>query len=403
MALFETQRHEPLADVPWDEDQARRAIERIVADAHGAFTEDGLWPIHPIDLSPERANPQKPIYYGAAGVIWGLRTLHEAGVADLGRDYGPFVSGLLERHREDSLRLTNRPILGYPTGDAGILLLHWKLAPSEALARELHAVIDANVDHPSIGFCWGAPGSMLAALFMFERTGDARWKALYLRIFEAIWQTWTVDEEVGCHLLMQDLYGVREPRVGGLHGLAGNLACMLRGRDLLPPERRSELVRRAQVALRATAVREGPYANWPLSAVKTAPPVAEVLRVQHCIGAPGMVNCLASLPREPATDALLLAAGELTWLAGPPAKLPSLCHGAPGSGYAFLKLHARSGDELWLVRARRFAMHAIAQAERGVLEHGQRKFSLWTGDLGLAAFLCDCIRANDRFPTLDVF
>jgi DUF1680 family protein len=116
-----------------------------------------------------------------------------------------------------------------------------------------------------------------------------------------------------------------------------------------------------------------------------------------------MVNCLAPLPRDPHVDALLMAAGELTWRAGPTTKLPSLCHGASGSGYAFLKLHARTGDERWLERARRFAMHGIEQAERGVRQHGQRKFSLWTGDLGLAAFLCDCIRVVDRFPTLDTF
>jgi hypothetical protein len=116
-----------------------------------------------------------------------------------------------------------------------------------------------------------------------------------------------------------------------------------------------------------------------------------------------MVNCLASLPRDPEVDALLVAAGELIWLAGPQLKLPSLCHGVSGSGYAFLKLFARTGDDSWLVRARRFAMHGIGQAERGLKEHGQRKFSLWTGDLGLATFLCDCVRGNHQFPTMDVF
>jgi hypothetical protein len=147
-------------------------------------------------------------------------------------------------------------------------------------------------------------------------------------------------------------------------------------------------------------VREGAHANWPLAAEKTGP---SILWLQHCVGAPGIVNCLASLPRDPELDALLGAAGELIWQAGPPVKLPSLCHGASGSGYAFLKLFARSGDDTWLERARRFAMHGMAQAERGVKEHGQRKFSLWTGDLGLATFLCDCIRGSNRFPTLDVF
>ena len=125
--------------------------------------------------------------------------------------------------------------------------------------------------------------------------------------------------------------------------------------------------------------------------------------MQHCTGTPGIVNTLSILPADPEIDALLVAAGELTWAAGPVAKLPSLCHGAPGSGYAFLKLHARTGDTRWLERARRFAMHAIEQAERAKQQHNQRKYSLWTGDLGLACYLWDCTRVRAEFPTLDFF
>ena len=67
--------------------------------------------------------------------------------------------------------------------------------------------------------------------------------------------------------------------------------------------------------------------------------------------------------------------------AGPLAKGPGLCHGTAGNGYAFLKLHRRTGAAL-APRARAFAMHAIAQSERD----GPRA-SLWTGDLGVALYL----------------
>ena len=403
MALFDESRHEALTETPWRESAARAAIERIAADAHAAFSEEGLWPIHPIDRSPERADTLKPIYYGAAGVVWTLLQLQRAEMADIGRDYVPAVASLLERHRADSQRLTGAPILAYPTGDAGIALLHWTMAPSRAIADELYRVIEANAAHPSLGFGWGGPGSMLAALFMFERTREQRFQTLYLQIFEALWQCWEYDAAFGCHLWTQDLYGIREKRIGGLHGMAGTVSCMLRGRELLSADRRDELERRAIAALSGTCVRdeESALVNWPLAADAANRP--GILWLQHCSGAPGIVNCLASLPRDPQTDALLTAGGELIWLAGPTTKLPSLCHGVSGSGYAFLKLHARTGDERWLARARRFAMHGIEQAERGVRQHGQRKFSLWTGDLGLAMFLCDCIRVDHRFPTLDVF
>jgi hypothetical protein len=310
---------------------------------------------------------------------------------------------LLERHRADSASLYGSPVLAYPVGDAGILLLEWQLMPSDAIARELRAVIEGNANHPSLGFVWGGAGSMLAALFMFEQTHDEEWKALYLRMFDGIWSRWSYDAALGCHLWTQDLYGAREQRIGGLHGFAGMASCLLRGASLLPSERREALIARTRRTLMATALRDGREANWPMSVGATSGPGNDVLRVQHCVGAPGMVNCLDALPMDPDTDALLLAAGELTWRAGPVAKLPSLCHGTPGSGYAFLKLFLRTGDEMWLMRARRFAMHAIEQAERGVAEHRQRKFSLWTGDLGLAIYLWDCVRATARFPTLDVF
>ena len=48
-------------------------------------------------------------------------------------------------------------------------------------------------------------------------------------------------------------------------------------------------------------------------------------------------------------------------------------------------------------------MHAIGQADRAAAEHGQRKFSVWTGDLGLALYLCDCVAGSSDFPMLDVF
>jgi DUF1680 family protein len=114
-----------------------------------------------------------------------------------------------------------------------------------------------------------------------------------------------------------------------------------------------------------------------------------------------MITTLGLLD-EPIDD-LLLAAGELTWTAGPLAKGANLCHGTAGNGYAFLKLFERTGDQLWLDRARAFAMHAIAQNEAEAEASGQRRYTLWAGDLGVACYLLDCIGARARFPTLDVF
>ena len=70
------------------------------------------------------------------------------------------------------------------------------------------------------------------------------------------------------------------------------------------------------------------------------------------------------------------------WNAGPLRKGPGICHGTAGNGYAFLKLFHRTGDEVWLARARSFAMHAIAQSERANARYGRGRYTLWTGDPG---------------------
>ena len=90
------------------------------------------------------------------------------------------------------------------------------------------------------------------------------------------------------------------------------------------------------------------------------------------------------LPGDDAWDRLLLAGGRTVWAAGPLRDRAGLCHGTAGNAYAFLKLFERTGDEVWLRRARAFAMHAIEQVERTTAHYGRGRHSLWSGDPGTA-------------------
>ena len=98
---------------------------------------------------------------------------------------------------------------------------------------------------------------------------------------------------------------------------------------------------------------------------------------------------------------MLQAGGEAVWRAGPLAKGPGLCHGTAGNGYAFLALHRRTGDSAWLARARAFAMHAIEQQQRMKAEHGRGRYSLWTGDAGVAVYLWHCLQGTGGLPGLE--
>jgi hypothetical protein len=149
--------------------------------------------------------------------------------------------------------------------------------------------------------------------------------------------------------------------------------------------------------LEREAVVEDGLANWPIDAGTDLLTGDGEVRMQWCAGAPGVVACAASYLGEE----LLRAGAELVWTAGPPGmeKGSSICHGTAGSGYAFLKLFARTGDELWLERARRFAVHALEQIER----RGHGRYSLWTGDLGVALYAADCLAARSDYPVLETW
>src|SRR5207247_11375928 len=139
---------------------------------------------------------------------------------------------------------------------------------------------------------------------------------------------------------------------------------------------------------RRYAVAEGGLANWAPRASSAGRAGGDgKVRVQWCHGAPGMVT---SLGRQ-LDEELALAGGELTWRAGPLAKGANLCHGTAGNGYAFLALFERTGDELWLDRARAFAMHSVAQVARTRTEVGRGRYTLWSGDPGTALYLADCL------------
>src|SRR5256886_4476051 len=148
------------------------------------------------------------------------------------------------------------------------------------------------------------------------------------------------------------------------------------------------------------AFREGGLANWPGSPrPQLRRPRDGRICLQWCTGAPGVLAGAWDYLDED----LLLAGAELIWHAGAHGdeKGHGLCHGTSGNGFALLKAFARTGDERWLERARRFAVHAVRQAERLRAERGRGRYSLWTGDVGAALFAAACLDADHRYPIID--
>lgn len=398
--LFDPDRHEPLSDPGWDAAQAHSAIRAIVDDAQEVLGHGTTWPWHPSDESDARATPHKSLYLGSAGVLWAMAYLARAGAVTLRIDPAALVERIHRAYLEEPD--TGEVVPSYFLGEVGILTLHWRLTGSREAARRLHDAIERNIPNPVNEALWAAPGTMLGALHMLEWTGEREWEALFLANVEHLWSKWLPTEHAPCRIWTQHLYGEICQLLGAGHGFAGNAFPLLRGAKLLSRERRDALYDRCVETLSATVEREGDRANWP-PGIGAPREGREKILVQWCHGAPGIVTGLSEFPpgRSAAMDRMLLEAGNLVWSAGPLAKGHGLCHGTAGNGYAFLKLHRRTGDPVWVERARTFAMHAIGQCERMRQRHGRGRYSLWTGDPGLAVYLWHCIAGGSAMPSLD--
>lgn len=406
--LFDATRHRPLIGADWCPEAALAGIARIVADTRAAFTPQGLWPIHPEDAEGDEIGPHCALYMGAGGVMWALEQLAGEGAVAAGPDFTDHLPEVLSRNRADLQGEAWRRLLGagwqtrsWLMGDAGLLFLEQRTGRNpgrraEVLA-ELADTVALNADDPAREQMWGAPGTMLAAAALDRAGTPGPWAALYRASANALEAALAWDETLRAEVWTQDLYGGRVRYLGAGHGFAGAAHALIAGRDLIEAGRWSALSRRLATSLRATAVRGEVGTNWPIFGGQ---PADKPYLLQHCHGAPGVISGLSELDQD--IDDLLLGAGRLIWAAGPLRKGAGLCHGTAGNGLAMLKLFARTGDAMWLDRARAFAMDALATTEAVAAREGRRRHALWTGDVGVACFLWECVRGTARFPTMDL-
>ena len=378
MTLYRPDAFDRLTDARWDEAQVRDRIRDIAAETEAAWRGPKLfWKADSWDRW-QATSPLKNLYVGGAGVLWGLDQLAERGLAETSLDLAALAVLNLERFRArpDYIKLAafappEPRDSGLFVGEAGILLVACKLGNRE-YKGELRARLAANVDNEAEEVFWGAPGSLIAAAAI----GDAGLRQL---LADAL-----LRRRAENGLWTQRLYGQEYQSLTPPHGLVGIVQAL--GMESVKDD--------AARILRETAHREDGLANWPpRPRPDLAGPDGEI-RLQWCAGAPGIVIGAADYLDED----LLLAGAALVWQAGPhrDEKGPGICHGTAGNGYALLKAFERTGDELWLERARRFAVHALEQVERM-----PPRYALFTGSLGVALYAADCIDAHSRYPIME--
>jgi hypothetical protein len=367
--LYDPAAFEPLTDQPWDEARVRDRIAAIVGDADTAFDPGKLWPAHEWD-GWQAALPLKNLYVGAAGVVFALDDLRRRGLAETKLDLPAIAIDALERWRAEpdyvaGEVLPEPPESGLLTGEVGILLVACRLGhPPE---DDLRSRIRVNLANEAEDLMWGTPGTLIAAVAM-------GWDDLARESADALAARRDADG-----LWTQRLWGTSFRGIGTVHGLVGNVRALLQVDD----PRNETLRTESAAALARAATREGGLANWSSEG-----------KLQWCAGAPGVV----SAARDYLDEELVLAGAELVWRAGAPGgeKGHGICHGTSGNGFALLAAFERTQDEVWLERARCFAMHALAQAERM-----PGRYSLFTGGAGTALFAAACLEGDARYPVLE--
>jgi Lanthionine synthetase C-like protein len=389
--LYRPDAFEPLTRKSWNAGRVADAIGAIVADADVAYRGPKLfWKAAAWDKW-QATSPMKNLYVGTAGVLWALDELRRRAHAESQLDLADLAVRNVElsRARPDIgkwVKLPGPPESGFMTGESGILLVAYRLAPRPEFADALLARVRANVETDTNEIMWGAPGTLIVSRLMHEWTGDQRWRAVRDDTAEAVLARRESNGLWTGRLYGQEVKGLTPP-----HGVVGNVQAL---RPVLNAKRRGVLERDTAAILARTAIRENGLANWPPRDRPTLPGPDGQIRVQWCAGAPGMVAAAWDYMDED----LLLAGAELAWKTGPSSleKGPGICHGTAGNGYAFLKAFARTGDELWLERARKFAVHALEQVERL-----PGRYSLWTGGVGVALYAAACIDERTDYPFFD--
>ena len=397
--IFDPARHEPLMADTWQKERAQETIEEIAQESVSALSVDASYPTHPKDNEGQPTGSGH--YFGAGGVLWALDYFRRESAAVVDESWLVHQLEVMVRHiPEERAAGPNPEVVSSLAGDLPVILHLLNLTGDpqwRALAQER---IEQAINDPVREMMWGIPGILLLTGLIQDSELQQNITHIEHRLIDRLFESWNYETE-GMTLWHEELYGGDALYLGPVHGFTGQVWPLLQRLDSLDDNQRTTVIERTRQVLIQTAHHDGKHVNWP--AVVSGDGGATSGLLQFCHGAPGIVVASCAFPHDEEVDALLEKAGELVWDAGPLKKGSNLCHGTGGNGYAFLKLHERTGKSIWLDRARAFAMHGINQYRTERSEVGHGRFSLWTGDPGFAIYLLGCIKTDARFPTIDLF
>jgi len=191
--------------------------------------------------------------------------------------------------------------------------------------------------------------------------------------------------------------------LGAAHGVSGILVALLdahtQGTALS-----QEILARIQTTIDYLYSLRLPSGNYP-----TQPGKQDTDRlVQWCHGAPGVLLLLVRAYEvfgEPKYLAWAEMAADVVWSRGLLRKGSGLCHGVAGNSYCFLALFRCTDNDIYLHRARVFALAAQDEMVTKYQDTPDHPLSFFEGHTGLLALYTDLLVGDPslaRFPAFEM-
>jgi hypothetical protein len=145
MTLFDPARHYPLLQLDWNRNTAQQAITEIVHETIVQLQTAPLLSGHPMDDGAFGSD----LYFGKAGVLWAIDYLQTAGAVDSTFDVATHLDATIAQNRQHYPKDSPYPEQSsYLFGELPLLLLQYKLSPTEDKATQILHSIHKNDSQP---------------------------------------------------------------------------------------------------------------------------------------------------------------------------------------------------------------------------------------------------------------
>lgn len=346
--------------VTWRKSTVTQTIETIVASVILQAESGDNWWKHPAeDVNSDRLSD---FFVSRGEALWVVDYLQRSGAVKTKFDVSVSLDGLFNDNRHLRSDLVSSERYSDLFGELFLLLMQYRLKPSGTIANQIEKTIKNSDTLPVEERKRGLAGSMLVVLAMYRWTDEPRWMNAYKALAKHMLSDWTCIRGIG-YVWGEEFYHTQMSSLGPGSGFSGNAWALIKGFDLHTDEQNRTITDRIMDTAIRNALHDGQHACWPPQYTSLSLNLDNRTLIESWHGAPPMIIPLATLPQgmNADFDSLVLKGGELIWDAGLLQKGPGLCQANRDNGYALLKLFQRTGDEIWLERARMYAMHCIEQ------------------------------------------